>query len=260
MSLESGRYMETVGWMSVNLTDSCTGNLSFSRRYLDPNRITYEFHTGQTNDTFDTHKGLIMKEGLNALAAEYNLSFVFGTAPQDYTLTRAEYPGNSSALSLFIETATPTALAINNTRAEAGIPAYYIVNSGVLRFDMFAGTFDRNDQLTTSPFTDAFVYVPSVTYGTVKQVLAALNDASTSDKKRGLRKKWIQELYARGEIEMRYRAWLEEMYARSKTYGLSPRDDAENATIGYTTTDVSKSAIKCHGLRLTPLAVMPRKY
>lgn len=177
-----------------------------------------------------------MKHGLNALAAEYNLNLTYGVAPQDYTITRAEYPGNNSALSLFVETATPAALAVNNTRSS--IPAYYVVNSGVLRFDIFEGTFTRNDQLTASPFLDAFMYIANVPFGTAKQLLPALNDSGLpSKKKRGLRRRWIEELYARGEIEMRYNAWLEEMHARSLT--LARRDEnATDATVGYVTQDV----------------------
>ncbi|KAG6869541.1 hypothetical protein C0995_002349, partial [Termitomyces sp. Mi166 len=50
MLLESGRYMETVGWMSAKLdghrhsknSKSKPKDIKFSRRYLDPNRVTYE--------------------------------------------------------------------------------------------------------------------------------------------------------------------------------------------------------------------------
>lgn len=43
MSLESGRYMETVGWMSAKLDHKGSKkDIAFSRRYLDPNRVTYE--------------------------------------------------------------------------------------------------------------------------------------------------------------------------------------------------------------------------
>ena len=57
MSLESGRYMETVGWLSMDFDKSTahgyggkgapgksngTGPLAFTRRYLDPNRVTFE--------------------------------------------------------------------------------------------------------------------------------------------------------------------------------------------------------------------------
>lgn len=41
MSLASGRYMETVGWMSVSgFENGQDGPLNFSRRYLDQNRNT----------------------------------------------------------------------------------------------------------------------------------------------------------------------------------------------------------------------------
>jgi hypothetical protein len=58
MALESGRYMETIGWLSKPLVPftralltnpgakldekGSTGNIQFNRRYLDPNRVTYE--------------------------------------------------------------------------------------------------------------------------------------------------------------------------------------------------------------------------
>ncbi|EEB87525.1 hypothetical protein MPER_15100, partial [Moniliophthora perniciosa FA553] len=44
MSLASGRYLETIGWMSAKLDEyeDGTKNITFSRRYLDTNRVTYE--------------------------------------------------------------------------------------------------------------------------------------------------------------------------------------------------------------------------
>lgn len=60
MALESGRYMETIGWLSKHAVffqevvpieeytgakldkKGSTGNITFSRRYLDTNVVTYE--------------------------------------------------------------------------------------------------------------------------------------------------------------------------------------------------------------------------
>ena len=44
ISLESGRYMETIGWLSANLDHGRNSkkNLTFSRRYIDPNRVSFE--------------------------------------------------------------------------------------------------------------------------------------------------------------------------------------------------------------------------
>ncbi|KAG6875388.1 hypothetical protein C0993_009448, partial [Termitomyces sp. T159_Od127] len=96
MSLESGRYMETVGWMSAKLDNHVhTKNskqkpkdIKFSRRYLDPNRVTYEYHTRKEKTAFDTKPGQSITAGLKALAAAFNLDFLFGTAPHDYTVNR----------------------------------------------------------------------------------------------------------------------------------------------------------------------------
>jgi hypothetical protein len=124
MALESGRYMETVGWLSkhpillqkISPTKKCpgakldqkgsTGNITFSRRYLDPNRVTYEasymvrlclyslriyikqYHTGVSSNAYDTAAGQSITQGLDNLAESFDLDFLFGTAPQDYTLSR----------------------------------------------------------------------------------------------------------------------------------------------------------------------------
>ena len=86
-----------------------TGNLTFSRRYLDPNRVTYEvpalftesdrhtqvhicsptqWHSKRNNFTFDTAHGRSITKGLEQLAVDYDLNYVYGTAPQDYTISR----------------------------------------------------------------------------------------------------------------------------------------------------------------------------
>ncbi|KAH7883373.1 Metallo-dependent phosphatase-like protein [Phlebopus sp. FC_14] len=233
MALESGRYMETVGWMSAEL-DAAKGNannISFSRRYLDQNRVTYEYHTQTSNSTFDTLYGQAITWGLQQLAINFNLSYLFGTAPQDYTINQNPYPSNGSLLSLFIEQAIPTALTINNTRA--GIPNIMITNSGSLRFNVFKGPFTKNDQLTASPFTDSFLYIPNITFSVANQILPTLNNAGAAEKRK--RDEMDSELWAHGHVEARYRAWLEDMDRRA---GFGRRDaTAGNLTLGYVTTD-----------------------
>ena len=48
-----------------------------------------KYHTGRSNSSFDTALGESISTGLNNLAAEYDLSFQFGTAPQDFYLSRS---------------------------------------------------------------------------------------------------------------------------------------------------------------------------
>ena len=234
MALESGRYMETVGWLSIKFDDQYSKSLTFSRRYLDPNRLTYEFHTGQKDKNFDTKKGKQITQGLQDLATRFHLSDEFGVAPHDFSLSRAPYPSEDSLLTLLINKVAPTVLSLNNTRAD--IPRLVIVNSGVLRFDVFSGPFTKNDQLTASPFADAFLYIPGVPAGVANQVLRVLN--KQGETKRSTDTLEEREAYARGDIDMRFNRWLEEMDKRN--FGLEKRE-AGNLTLGYVTTDVRDS-------------------
>ncbi|KAJ6623473.1 Metallo-dependent phosphatase-like protein [Mycena sp. CBHHK59/15] len=251
MSLESGRYMETVGWMSADLpapkghgrrhddhgnggaSGSGNKNITFSRRYLDPNRVTYEYHTGRGNFSFDTVWGRSITKGLEQLAKTFDLSFEYGMAPHDFTINQAPYPSNNSLLSLFAEEAMPVALTVNNTRAS--IPNIMITNSGSMRFDIYAGLFTKNDQLTASPFADSFLYIPNVPFATAAAVLPALNNAGADNRRRS--EEVEAELWARGYVGTRYREWMEEMYRRDVESGGEARRAAGNLTLGYVTTD-----------------------
>jgi len=233
MALESGRYMETVGFMSVDLDHrGSTKNLTINRRYLDPNRVTYEYHTHRRS-SFDTFLGRTITKGLKALATQFDLSFKFGTAPRDYTISRDAYPSNGSVLSLLADQVLPTVLAINNTRAT--IPNLIIANSGAIRFDILAGPFTKNDELTASPFTDGFDYIANVTLGVANAVLPALNRAGGGLRsiRRDLDGAAAAERYARGDVGTQYRLWLEDMHLRAEPERLA----APNLTLGYVTKD-----------------------
>ncbi|KAH9039804.1 Metallo-dependent phosphatase-like protein [Lactarius pseudohatsudake] len=229
IALESGRYMETVGFLSVDLDHrGSKRNLTVNRRYLDPNRVTYEYHTNSHDSSFDTSIGRQITKGLKALAARFDLDFKFGTAPRDYTLTRDPFPSNGSLLSLIVDQVLPTALTVNNTRAN--VPNIIITNSGGLRFDIYSGPFTENDRLTASPFTDAFLFIAGVPLSVASAVLPALNGEGANGR-RELGE--AAERYARGDVETRYRLWLEEMHARAGP----ERRAAQNLTLGYVTQD-----------------------
>lgn len=106
-----------------------------------------------------------------------------------------------------------------------------IVNSDVVRFDLLKGPFNKNDQLTASPYTDSFLYIPNITFNIANQVLPVLNNAKTWK-----RDETEQELWSQGVVDVRYRAWLEEMVLDA---GVSWRDTTGgNLTFGYVTKDV----------------------
>ncbi|KAF5365960.1 hypothetical protein D9758_006656 [Tetrapyrgos nigripes] len=265
MSLASGRYMETVGWMSANLSSSCDKKspshspVTFSRRYLDTNRVTYQFHSGTSNHTFDTPEGLGITKGLKNLAKRFNLAQVFGTAPEDYTISQVSYPNENSLLSLMGARVLPYSLtlardpsAFNSSSSNSSVtiqgvnqsvnPFFMLTNSGSLRFDIYSGEFTKNDQLTASPFADAFNFVEGVEWGVALGVRDALDEAGEARriKRRGLvsgidevLERREEELYKRGDVRKHYLEWLSSM----STLHQNRREMTENLTLGYATSD-----------------------
>ena len=47
-----------------------------------------QFHSGRANFTFDTLAGRLITAGLEQLSKRFDLSFLFGTAPRDFTISR----------------------------------------------------------------------------------------------------------------------------------------------------------------------------
>ncbi|KAF8705588.1 ser thr protein phosphatase, partial [Rhizoctonia solani] len=249
MSLMSGQYMETVGWMSANLdgVKNSTEPIKFSRRYLDANRNTYQFHTNKTGrNGFDTAKGKKITKDMGQVANEWNLTQVWGQAPQDYYLDRlvilhspdssqqltnvlisVQYPNNASLLNLLAEQVLPAALAASNPE-RAKLPHTSVIDTGNQRFDVYAGPFTRNDQYTVSPYSNVIVYM-SVPAGIAKQIVGKLNAPVTNAAKRS---EEDMKAYAQGDIAPHFRKWKREQY---EAHYETRRD--QGLTLGYVTTD-----------------------
>lgn len=214
MSLASGRYMETIGWMSVQGLDH-PHRTKFSRRYLDPNRKTYAFHAGQK---FDTRQGLSVTRGLAKTAEQFNITYRLGTAPQSFFGYRLAPNAKNSLNYLFagphgvLET-----IVRNPDRPHAPL---IIINTGALRFDVLAGNFTVNDEFITMPFANTFGYVRDVPRAIAERLLAAMNvggaarSRSNHDKSR--RNSEIPGEVIKGpkyhlgqDVEEHYRSWLE---------------------------------------------------
>ena len=165
---------------SRKATNTSTSSLVYSRRYLDWNRLTFEYHaTNSQASTFDYHSGLRVTGDITEVRKELNLSALYGCAPATYceSCQPFEAPGNIFSL---VSTALG-AIVVNASRST--IPRYVIVNTGSIRFDLVKGPFTYDDSFIVSPFTDAFQFIPSVPYALAKNVLNSLNGAVLQDKR-----------------------------------------------------------------------------
>ncbi|KAF1990182.1 hypothetical protein K402DRAFT_371227 [Aulographum hederae CBS 113979] len=213
-ALESGRYCETLGWLSMSgirsssyagasspagvphpnhlaLSSNKTNNpnatnigasLKYSRRYLDWNRLTFEFHaTGSQNPgAFDYYAGTQITKNITATRQQLNLTNRLGCAPETWCLSCEPFGSQGNIYSGLLPKALTT-IVKNETRAD--IPRIIIINSGSIRFDLVQGPFTTDDGYIVSPFDDIFQYIPNVPYNLASQVLDQLNAAGFSDKR-----------------------------------------------------------------------------
>ncbi|OTA61463.1 ser/Thr protein phosphatase family [Hypoxylon sp. EC38] len=178
-AIASGRYFETIGWLSIDGIKKKAGNgpsteatASFKRRYIDNNLFGLHYHTGLNETTFPTEHGrnvsALIAEGRKAL----NLDDTFGCAPQDLWMSRAPYPSDSSIFSWLETQVLPQSIA-NEDRKD--VPRLAILNTGAIRFDIFKGAFTKDSTYLISPFVSKFNYVADVPYPVASKVIQLLN-------------------------------------------------------------------------------------
>ncbi|KAF4637576.1 hypothetical protein G7Y89_g499 [Cudoniella acicularis] len=191
--IESGRYCETLGWLLMSgiksktytgevkprgvpnlnrkATSTSKSNLVYSRRYMDWNRKTLEYHaTNSQAKTFDTRKGLGVTGDITDDQKALNLSMLYGCAPITYCQSCFPWdiPGNIASL-LQISLA---AIVVNPSRST--IPRSVIISTGSIRFDLVKGPFTYDDSFIVSPYTDNFLFILNVPYD---PILDGLNSA-----------------------------------------------------------------------------------
>lgn len=186
-----------------------------------------QYHT--THDKFDTNSGLNITGGLKDLFDKYKLGKVWGKSPHDYTLYRDPTTSDRSLLKMFVEEALPVALSDVPSVAPH---RYFVIGNGVLRYDVFEGTFDQNDQLTASPYVDYLWCIPNVPLKDAKATGQKMNEtrarSSISDfDPHNARRRDLME------VDQTRLRWLAQMNNAESTQA------AENLMLGYVTTDVS---------------------
>lgn len=160
---------------------------------------------------------------------------MLGKSPQDYSLFRYPTTSDRSALKMFVEDALPIALSESNTTRVAAY-RYFVIGTGVLRYDIFQGTFDRNDQLTASPYPTEICGIANVT----------LKDAIATGQKMNQMSSEAEGSFSDSEahhgqqrditeVDQTQPHWLAEMNDAQSA------QEAENLTLGYVTKDVSVS-------------------
>lgn len=189
--LESGRYMETIGFMSITglpaggksksmSRDAAAPHVArvasptFSRRYIDNNLFSYRQHTNLDATTFPTEHGRNVSSMIASARQALKLDKAIGCAPRDYWTNRAPYPSENSIFSWLQDEVLPD-MILDVDRADA--PRMVLINTGAIRFGIFEGPFTVDTTYTVSPFTSGFRYIQDVPFSVAKRLLQVLNQA-----------------------------------------------------------------------------------
>ncbi|KAH8724465.1 Metallo-dependent phosphatase-like protein [Phaeosphaeriaceae sp. PMI808] len=249
--LESGRYCETLGWLSmsgikssscksphrpkgvpnptrsaiplqiketisasVHLPSSTTpSDLRYGRRYLDWNRATFSYHAkgSQRYTTFDTKQGLHVTSEITSERSRLNITDLYGCAPESYCQYCKPFLAEGNIFKLFV------------------------------RFDLAKGPFTYDDSFIVSPFYDAFQFIPDVPYEQASKVLGILNAGPFQKRKRALNTADFQLEQLVMDRDTCIDPPLTHQYngltRRSKQSGRLIHRQSTNPTPGYTTID-----------------------
>ncbi|CAI6340350.1 unnamed protein product [Periconia digitata] len=183
VALESGRYMETLGFMSISgittsrhqnpNTNSKKRTLQFQRRYIDNNLFSMHHHSGKNATTFPTQHGLNVSLAIGSARKSLSLNHIYGCAPRDLFVSRRPYPHNESIFTWLETELLPQSIKSRDPSKKALV----IMNTGGIRFDVFKGPFTKDTKFLVSPFTSGIAYLKDVPYTAAKRVIKLLNNA-----------------------------------------------------------------------------------
>ncbi|KID89232.1 hypothetical protein MGU_03917 [Metarhizium guizhouense ARSEF 977] len=198
VGIESGRFCETLGWMSISGFDSSNSGFHgvghpqgvpnpsrparegakspfvYSRRYLDWNRKTFLYHSKQTEKTYDYHSGLRVTGDITRDREELKLGQVYGCAPQDYCIDCVPFTDDKKNIFPGVIYPAVSAIVLNETRKDKS--RIILGNTGAIRFDLHKGPFTYDDNFIVSPFRDVFFYIADVPFDKASKVIGQLNN------------------------------------------------------------------------------------
>ena len=190
-ALESGRYMETIGFMSIKGLAAggkpkkpSFGNLlnpkaidsiaspSFARRYIDNNLFSYYHHTALNDTSFPTNHGRNVSTMISSARHALGLDYHLGCAPQNFWTNRAPFPRNDSIFTWLQDTVIPEML---HDASRGDKPTLAFINTGAIRYDIFKGPFTVDTSYIVSPFLNNFRFIKDVPYAIAKKIVLVLN-------------------------------------------------------------------------------------
>lgn len=154
-ALQSGRFCETVGFLSIN--DIFAESPEFSRRYIDFNLNSFMTHSkSSTIEEFTTELGETVNSDTIELRKALNLTTSFGYVPESYYMYNKPLTSPKNIYHLLINKVLPrlSSESVKNTKTR-----FIMINTGSIRYDLYQGPFTIDTEYTISPFSNSWNYI-----------------------------------------------------------------------------------------------------
>ncbi|CDK29953.1 unnamed protein product [Kuraishia capsulata CBS 1993] len=194
--LQSGRYCETVGFLSLGSLKSYEVEHDnsiqhyfgandwienhVSRSYIDFNLHSFMFHSNISSiEDFNTDYGLNVSNEICKYGVELGISKSYGYVKKNYYLEGAPYPSDNSLLSLLerdILTRLRPKVHGDSSRLVTNNSRIILINTGSIRYDLYKGEFTENSKYVVSPFQNKWKVIPGVPKPVAFQIMPILNN------------------------------------------------------------------------------------
>ncbi|KTB01103.1 Uncharacterized protein AO441_003831 [Nakaseomyces glabratus] len=150
--LQSGKFSETVGFLSIDNLDS--QNVTFSRRYLDFSKRSFKFHAGVKSLT--TTLGDSVSKAISKLRTHLGLNEIIGYVP--HTFYMSARPLNSSE-NIYNLLSTKVLPLLETPKGSFSHSRIIMINSGSVRYDLYKGPFTKDTEYIVMPFPNFWKYI-----------------------------------------------------------------------------------------------------
>lgn len=192
VSLEAGRYFDTVGVLTLNLNEAvgdgggrspahpqshtaARAAARFDHVFVDANQGSLTAACGRTASTFPTVAGALLKAEIAVVRGALGLDRVVGCSPRMYKV-EADFERDESLWRLYMMEVLP--LELFRPAQNPGMVA--VASTGALRYGLYPGTVTRDDCFTISPFRDSYYLLETLSAAHFDQLVRALRASSSS--------------------------------------------------------------------------------
>lgn len=162
--LESGRFCETVGWVSIGEGE---GLERFLRSYIDFNRESFDHHTRAVGPGSElglsgpgsgadgpTGQARRVKSMIHSARSELQLDKVLGQVSTNYYVDYVPLEHSHNLFRMLTDKVLPT-LTGNQTCGERIV----LINTGSVRYDLYKGPYTVDSRYIISPFENDWVKI-----------------------------------------------------------------------------------------------------